>query len=174
MKETVAFVFFLSFVFFLALSKDWRLFLAVVFLALPFVRLKRLFALLILLVVVSLPYLFFHPSGLSPWGWMLMFNLRAMAMALSSAAFFSFVNLLKALSFSRTLRALFSLSYAQFSSYKRTYGSFYSALRSRTLRKRLGRSFFPYAGAVFSYFYRLSEKRAGEMNQALRSRGFYV
>ncbi len=174
MKESLGFVLFWAFIFSLSLISDWRVFLPIILLSLPFVRIRRLLVLLILLFVIFLPYFMFHPAGVSPWSWFLTFNLRAMAMAFSSVAFFSLVNPLRALSFSKTLRALFSLSYAQFSSYRRTYSSFSLALRSRTLKKRLGRAFFPYAGSVFRYFYRLSERRAEEMNQALRSRGFYV
>ncbi len=174
MRESLMFLAFLVFLFLLSFTGDWRIFAPVILISLPFVKWRRMLLLFALLLVISVPYLFFHPRGVSPGRWILMFNLRALAMAFSSAAFFSLVNPLKALSFSRELRALFSLAYAQFSSYKRTYASFFQALRSRTLKRRLGKAFFPYAGAVFGYFYKLSERRSAEMARALRSRGFYV
>ncbi len=175
MKEAGLFFIFVLFLFALSMVHYWYVFAVVILFSLPFLKkTKRLLPLLIFLAVVSLPYLFLHPQGASPWRWLLIFNLRALAMALSTAAFFSLVNPIKALSFSRTLKAIASLSYAQYSSFKRTYLSFSQALRSRTLRKHLGKAFFPYAGAVFGYFQRLSERRALEINQALRSRGFHA
>ncbi len=174
MKETLAFFLFLGFLFFLSLSHNWYVFLPVILFSLPFLKLRRILSLLLFLFLISFPYIFFHPEGVSPWHWLLLFNLRVLAMSLSAIAFFSLIHPLKIFSFSPTLQAVFSLAYAQYSSFKKTYFSFQQALRSRTVSRRLGKAFFPYAGAVFGYFLRVSERRGEEIKQALRSRGFYV
>ncbi len=174
MIEAGLFVLFLGLLFFLSITHTWYIFVPIILLSLPFLKIKRLLTLFLLLAVISFPYVFFHPGGVSPWHWLLIFDLRVLAMSFSSVAFFSLISPPRVFSFSRTLMAVFSLAYAQYSSFKKTYFSFQQALRSRIVNRHLGKAFFPYAGAVFDYFLRVSERRGEEIKQALRSRGFYV
>lgn len=159
----------------LSVTGLWELPLAVFFLCLPLIRIRRLGPLTVLLMIVSLPYLIWgYLKGEIPFIWFAVFNLRALAMFTLTLVFFSRVNPFRALSFSETLSMVLSLSYAQYLSFSRTFKSFSQALRSRTVQKRLGKSFSSYAGAIFKYFMDLSERRSIEVTQALKSRGFYV
>lgn len=169
------FFIYLGLLIFLSVTRLWELPLAVFLLCLPLVRIRKFGPLIVLLMIVSLPYLIWgYLSGGAPLLWFAVFNLRALAMFTLTLAFFSRINPFRALSFSKTLSMVLSLSYAQYLSFSRTFRSFSQALRSRTVQKRLGKSFYSYAGAIFKYFLDLSERRSIEATQALKSRGFYV
>ncbi len=174
-KERLLFLIYLGVLIFLSITRMWEPILVVFILCLPLISIKKLGPIIGLLFVVSVPYLAWgYTRGEMPLYWFGLFNLRALAMFSFTMAFFSIINPFRALSFSRTFSMVLSLSYAQYMSFSRTFKSFSQALRSRTVKKRLGKSFSSYAGAVFKYFLDLSERRSNEVTQALKSRGFYV
>lgn len=176
MKERFFFFLYILILFALSLLRTWYPFLIVIILCLPFVKKPaRFFPVIFLLLVVSIPYLIWGSlKDTPPIQWFIIFNLRALSMLSLTLAFFSVVNPFKAIAFSRTLSTVLSLSYAQYLSFAKTYTNFKFALRSRTLEKLLGKSFYSYAGTIFKYFMDLSERRTSEVSQAMKSRGFNV
>ncbi len=174
-KERLLFLFYLIVLIFLSFLRVCLPLLVVFLLCLPFIKLKRLGPVLLLFLIVSVPYLAIgYIGGESRLYWFGLFNLRALSMLTLTMAFFSRINPFKALAFSKTLSWVLSLSYSQYISFTRNYRKFSLALKSRTIKKLLGKTLRSYIGSVFSFFVDFSEKRAKEIDQALESRGFHA
>ena len=117
-------------------------------------------------------YSFF--SGRDPWPTILLLNLRVLDLALASSLIVEKADLQKALSFSRTLRALVTMSIAQIQVYRRIYEEFQLAYESRSIRPTGFREPVRFIHARLAYFLIRALQDSEETGRALVSRGYSV
>jgi energy-coupling factor transporter transmembrane protein EcfT len=83
------------------------------------------------------------------------------------------VNPLRLFAFSRTLLFIVTIAYAQILTLGRVLEDFRLALRSRALRRPGLRDLYRHRAAAGSFLFSRSLENAGEINQAMKSRGFF-
>ena len=101
-------------------------------------------------------------------------NLRVFDLALAASLFASSVDLHRALSFSKTLTALLTLSVARISSYKRLYQEFRDANESRSINPTDLREPVRFIHARIAFFFMHTIQDGEETGRALVSRGFSI
>ncbi len=149
--------------------------LGVLFLLLsPKTAKKAFFAIVFFNLGVSIGYiiesLFLNRDFLS---YLCLLNLRVFDMTFAVLFVSSRINLLKALSFSKSLQFLLSATLSQIDVFKRTYDDFMLALKSRTVKKLSERKTKDFISNMFFYFYKKSIHNSKERTLALKSRGFF-
>lgn len=105
--------------------------------------------------------------------YLLLLNLRVFDMTFAVLFISSRINLLKALSFSKSLQFLLSATLSQIDVFKKTYDDFILALKSRTVKKLGERRAKEFISNMFFYFYKKSIHNSKERTLALKSRGFF-
>jgi len=127
-------------------------------------------ALLLFNMTVTLAYFLAQQFLGFPEAALLLINLRALAMTLMTFTLVSNINMARALSFSRTLSLLYTLSVSQIIAFVRTYASFAEGQRSRNAgRGRSTRLHALLAQLHFFMFKTLSQSRESALG--MRSRG---
>ena len=100
-------------------------------------------------------------------------NLRVLLLTSLTFLFASRVNPFEALSFSRNLTYLFTLSYSQSMAFKQTLANFRLAFRSRCIERVGLRDRYRHSAKMGVYFLDKSLHRATEITRVMRSRGFF-
>lgn len=109
-----------------------------------------------------------------PWmEYLLLFNLRVFDLTLTTMLFSHYVNIALALSFSKTLSFLLSISLSQIYSYQKSYENFMLALKSRLIKKMGERAKKEFITSVFGYFFTKALYDSEEKSLALKARGFF-
>jgi len=105
--------------------------------------------------------------------YILLFNLRVFVLTLTTLLFSHYVNITLALSFSKTLSFLLSVSLSQIYSYQKSYENFMLALKSRLIKKMNERAKKEFITSVFGYFFTKALYDSEEKSLALKARGFF-
>ena len=100
-------------------------------------------------------------------------NLRVLLLTSLTFLFASRVNPFEALSFSRNLTYLFTLSYSQSMAFTQTLANFRLAFRSRCIERVGLRDRYRHSAKMGVYFLDKSLHRATEITRVMRSRGFF-
>jgi cobalt/nickel transport system permease protein len=131
-------------------------------------------AILFFNISVTLGYLFqlavLHEGS---WDFILLFNLRVFDITFLTLYIVPKLNVAEALSFSRTLQFLYLASLSQIGSFRRTYGDFVMALKSRTVKPLADREKRDFIGSMLYFFTKKALNQSKERAQALRARGFF-
>jgi cobalt/nickel transport system permease protein len=112
-------------------------------------------------------------QGQAPWTYLLRINLRVFALVYLGFVVLERVDLLRAVSFSRTLSFLFTLAYAQARSFRRLAEDFRLALRSRAVGPLSLRDRYRFAARLGGHLLDKAVERSTEIAHAMRSRGFF-
>jgi energy-coupling factor transporter transmembrane protein EcfT len=113
------------------------------------------------------------PRGGPSWSYVARVNLRVAVLAASAFLLAASVNPLRLFAFSRTLLFIVTIAYAQILTLGRVLEDFRLALRSRALRRPGLRDLYRHRAAAGSFLFSRSLENAGEINQAMKSRGFF-
>ena len=105
--------------------------------------------------------------------YILLFNLRVFVLTLITLLFSHYVNIALALSFSKTLSFLLSVSLSQIYSYQKSYENFMLSLKSRLIKKMNERAKKEFITSVFGYFFTKALYDSEEKSLALKARGFF-
>jgi cobalt/nickel transport system permease protein len=109
----------------------------------------------------------------SPWGYVLLINLRVLLIASLTVLLLRRINPLRALSFAPALSYLLGLAYGQILGFQRLYAEMRLALASRTLRPLSLPTLYRHGAASGSFFIEKALGRATETSLAMRSRGYF-
>ena len=125
-------------------------------------------------IAITLGYLIIALVQQKPWlDYLLLFNLRVFDLTLTTMLFSHYVNIALALSFSKTLSFLLSISLSQIYSYQKSYENFMLALKSRLIKKMSERAQKEFITSVFGYFFTKALYDSEEKSLALKARGFF-
>lgn len=125
-------------------------------------------------IAISVGFLIISLLNQRPWmEYLLLFNLRVFDLTLSTMLFSHYVNIALALSFSKTLSFLLSISLSQIYSYQKSYENFMLSLKSRLIKKMSERSQKEFITSVFGYFFTKALYDSEEKSLALKARGFF-
>jgi cobalt/nickel transport system permease protein len=100
-------------------------------------------------------------------------NLRVFLLTSLSVLAIRRINLFRAVAFSRTLQFVLILAYGQILLFRRLYTDSRMAFMSRSIRTPALRNLYRHAAANASFFADRALHRAGELTDALRSRGYF-
>lgn len=107
------------------------------------------------------------------WSYVALINLRVATLSLSAFWVATHVNLLRALSFSKTLSYVLTIAYGQIMAFRRLLRDFRDALRSRTVGSLRLRDLYRQRAAVGAFLFGRGLQDATEITLAMRSRGFF-
>lgn len=125
-------------------------------------------------IAISVGFFIISLLNQKPWmEYLLLFNLRVFDLTLSTMLFSHYVNIALALSFSKTLSFLLSISLSQIYSYQKSYENFMLSLKSRLIKKMRERSQKEFITSVFGYFFTKALYDSEEKSLALKARGFF-
>lgn len=142
--------------------------------AAPRVLRRAVLAVLVFSSMVSVSYwIIAWVRGESPYEYLLLLNLRVLLMTSMSFLVIERVDLLRALSFSKTLVYVVTLASSQLLAFRRLYHEMGLALRSRSLGRLRVRDLYRHAAASGSFFIEKALADASEMAQGMTSRGFF-
>jgi cobalt/nickel transport system permease protein len=102
-----------------------------------------------------------------------LFNLRVFDITFLTLYVSSKINLINAVSFSKSLRFLLSATISQIESYKKSYEDFMLALKSRSVKKLKDRKAKEFLSSMFYFFLKKSLHNSKERSLALKARGFF-
>ncbi len=134
---------------------------------------RALLAIVLFNSVVTLSYaaLSLYRGDFSP-RYVLLINLRVFVVTFLTFLTVDRVNLFRALSFSSTLSRVVTLAYGQIVTFRRLFGGFRLALRSRTMTRLSAGELLRHGGSTGAWFLRKALDNSEEIAQAMKSRGF--
>ena len=173
---------YLSIIFFLTIQSNIYSIIVVflllsLFSGLSFFKLfkRTLIALLVFNFIVSVS--FFALSlfkGTNSFHSILLINLRTMTLTFATFLIIEKVNLFNVFSFSKNLSFLLTLSYIQIISFKKILSDFYSALKSRTVKKPENTNLIQFVSLLTLFFLNTALNNSKEIYLAMKSRGFQI
>jgi cobalt/nickel transport system permease protein len=135
---------------------------------------KTFFALVIFNGFVSVAYgVLVWLRGENPLEFIALFNLRVFDITFMTLLFSKRINIVVAVSFSKTLTFLLTASLSQIENFRKTFEEFRLALKSRTVKPLKDRKKREFLGAMTLYFFKKSNYNAHEVSLALKARGFF-
>jgi len=151
------------------------LFLAIVFIFFSYkIAIKSLWAILFFNLSITLGYIFqSFFTGKDVFDYLILFNLRVFDITFLVLYVTSKINIIKAVSFSKSLRFLFSATLSQIDSFKRSFDDFIFALKSRSVKKLGERKKKEFISAMFYFFLQKALHNSKERSLALKARGFF-
>ena len=108
------------------------------------------------------------------WHYFLTVNLRSFDMIFLTLLFTRRVNLYEAVSFSKELSFLLTLSVSKIMTVQRSFSDYTDALKSRTIRKPSRHQIYDYIGSAVAGFLDKNIREGRENFEAMKSRGFHV
>jgi len=121
---------------------------------------------------VSLGYIILaYFKDISPWHYILYINLKVILMTYFVFYFFSKVNIIKFLSFSKDLGYLLTITLSQIYSYKKTFEDFKMAFKARVYK--LTDKSPKFITRTFEFFLTKALKDSKERSLAMKARGFF-
>ena len=139
---------------------------------------RAIFSILLFSISVSLPYMI---VGLiadridlyDRLYYVLMINIRALDLTLLTFLCLKYINMYKALDFSKSLSLLMVLVSTHIVSYVRTFHEFREAFKSRSISNNLSiKNIKDYLKRVVGYFFDKSRETSEDIYMAMKSRGF--
>ncbi len=131
-------------------------------------------AILLFNVVITLSYgIISTLQGSFSLEFVALVNLRVLLLTCLTFLFVFRVNPFDALAFSRSLTFLFTLAYSQSMAFKQALEDFRLAFKSRRIEPVGLRDRYRHSARMGAYFLDKSLHQAGEITQAMRSRGFF-
>jgi cobalt/nickel transport system permease protein len=112
-------------------------------------------------------------EGSQWWRVVVLINLRVFLLAVLTTILVRRVNLLRALSFSRSLVYLMSVATGQISMFRRTVVDFRLAFRSRVVGRATVRDRYRHAAATASFLMARAVQETTEVTLAMKARGFF-
>lgn len=100
-------------------------------------------------------------------------NLRVFLLTYMTFLLVDRVNILRALSFSKSMQYLFTITYSQTLTFRRIFSDFRMALRSRTVGRLSIRDRYKHGASTGAYFLQKALYDATEVTRAMNSRGFF-
>ncbi|WP_457626649.1 CbiQ family ECF transporter T component [Persephonella sp.] len=135
---------------------------------------KTVLSVIVFNSIISISYIVLSIIKNTDWlDYITLINLRVITITFMTFLFVKKVNIIKALSFSKTARYLLSISYSQILTYRRSFTDFKHALKSRSVKPDR-KDIYNFVSAVFMYFLNKSFKDSREISQAMKSRGFFI
>ncbi len=146
----------------LAYSKAWK------------ITKKTLLALALFNGIVTLSYIgMIWIKGWGYWEFIALFNLRVFDMTFMTLLVFEHINIIRALSFCKTLAFLLAASLSQIETFRRTYEEFGLTLKSRTIKPLRERNKREFLETMFFYFFKKAHHNSDELSLSLKARGFF-
>jgi len=125
-------------------------------------------------LTISIAYIIMAIAHQRSWGnYILLFNMRVLDLTLLTFLFTHYANVAQALSFSKTLSFLWTISLSQIYSYQKSYDNFMLSLKSRMIKKMNERSKKEFIASVFGYFFKKALYDSEEKSLALKARGLF-
>jgi len=112
-------------------------------------------------------------EGSEWWRVVVLINLRVFLLSVLTTILVHRVNLLRALSFSRSLVYVISVATGQISMFRRTVVDFRLAFRSRMLGRASVRDRYRHAAATASFLVARAVQETTEVTLAMKARGFF-
>jgi len=103
----------------------------------------------------------------------LLFNLRVYDITFMTLFVSSKINLIKAVSFSKSLQFLLIATLSQIQSFTKTFEDFTLALKSRTIKTITQKNKKNFVSSMFYFFLKKSLHNSQERALALKARGFF-
>ena len=104
---------------------------------------------------------------------LLIFNLRVFDITFITLYGFGKINIIEAVSFSKSLKFLFVATLSQISSFRKTYDDFILSLKSRSVNPLSQKNKKEFISSMFYYFLKKSLHNSHERTLALKARGFF-
>ena len=108
------------------------------------------------------------------WHYFLTVNLRSFDMIFLTLLFTARVNIFEAVSFSKDLSFLLTMSVSKIMIMQRAFADYSDALKSRTLKKPTRNQVYDYIGSAVAGFLDKNIRESTENFEAMKSRGFSV
>jgi len=135
---------------------------------------RALKSILLFNLVISIAYIIMAIAHQRSWSnYIVLFNMRVFDLTLLTFLFTHYANVAQALSFSKTLSYLWTISLSQIYSYQKSYENFMLALKSRLIKKMNERAKKEFITSVFGYFFTKALYDSEEKSLALKARGFF-
>jgi cobalt/nickel transport system permease protein len=83
------------------------------------------------------------------------------------------INILRAVSFSKTASYVLTLALGQLATFRRMLGDFRMAITSRTIRRATLKDLYRHAASSSTFFFSRALNDAGEITDGMKSRGFF-
>ncbi len=148
--------------FFLSLSEFFKIFK------------KALFSIIIFNSIVSISYIFLNLlKGKIDWDYLILINLRVFTLTYMTFLFIKKVNIINALSFSKNLSMVLTLSLSQILSFLKLKEDFRYSFKSRVLNKPKRKEIYNFLSSMLFYFFNLAYNNLKEIALSMKSRGFY-
>ncbi len=125
----------------------------------------------ILNLLVSIGYILAKKQGYITF--IVIFNLRVFAITCLTLLFTSKINIFKALSFSKTLSTLLTITYSQIIIFRNTFNEFRLAFKSRAITKPDVNKIHNFIASTSYFFLNKALNSSTEIAQAMKSRGFF-
>jgi cobalt/nickel transport system permease protein len=177
LRDKILFFALIAFIVSLTFVQDVKILLSlgVMFVILSYkIAIKSIKAILLFNVSVSLGYII-QSFVLNEefYSFLALFNLRVFDITFSTLYIASRINLINAISFSKSLRFLLSATLSQIESFKKSYEDFMLALKSRSVKKLKERKAKEFISSMFYFFLKKSLHNSKERSLALKARGFF-
>jgi len=135
---------------------------------------KSIKAIFLFNISVTLGYVIKAYLTQSPFlDYIMMFNLRVFDITFLVFYTFGKINLLRAFSFSRSLKLLLISTLSQIASFQKSYEDFKMALKSRSVKKLSESDKKKFISSMFYFFFKKSLLNSKERTLALKARGFF-
>ncbi len=153
---------FLLFLFFLSLSNVFKIFK------------KTLFSIIIFNSIISVSYILLNLlKAKIYWDYLILINLRVFVLTYMTFLFIKKVSIINALSFSKNLSMVLTLSLSQILSFLKLKEDFRHSFKSRVLKKPKKKEIYNFLSSMLFCFFNLSYNNIKEIALAMKSRGFY-
>jgi cobalt/nickel transport system permease protein len=140
----------------------------------PKIAKKAFLAVLLFNSIVTISYTILTTiKGNFSSAYVLLINIRVFLLTTLTFYISGRINLFKALDFSRSLSYLLVLAYSQTLTLRRLFDEFRMALKSRSLTRPGLKNLYRHGASTGAYFTHKALHDAGEITQAMKSRGFF-
>ncbi len=166
-----------------ATTVHYPAFLAVVFAAASLIAgrswgrlaLRSIRAIAIFNSIVTVSYVALASARGNSWlEYILLVNMRVFVLTFMTFLASRRINILRAVSFSKTLSYVIALALGQLVTYRRMLGDFRMAMASRTIHRPRMKDSYRHAASSAAFFFSKALNDAGEITDGMKSRGFFI
>ncbi len=123
---------------------------------------------------ISISYGFYtYINGNFDLNYLILINLRVFTLTFLTFYVFSIVNKVKALSFSKSLSFILTVSLSQIYLFKKLLNDFNDAINSRSLNGYSLKKRITFFTVIFKYFLNKAFENSKDISYGMKSRGFY-
>lgn len=124
---------------------------------------------------ISISYGFYtYIKGNFDLDYLLLINLRVFTITFLTFYVFNKINIVKSLSFSKSLSFILMVSLSQIYLFKRLLNDFNDAINSRSLNGYSLKSRIMFFTVIFKYFLNKAFENSKDISYGIKSRGFYI